>query len=189
MKFYGGYKYKSPSKRKWDRLRKERSLAKFKRDPLLVPIPFLEPGQSPSPVALGGPVCSAIATAFMTQAEEVVEDMQDLCHQWDCLAQEAGKAEKEWEKMCRQVQDLRSVLRGEIEKLEQDLKSKKDELAQLEARKEMLEASGFACGVSVRVPGMSMGASAEQSAPKKKKKQKDTLACPHKKARSTINHN
>ena len=67
MKFYGGYKYKSPSKRRWYRLRNERFMAKFKRDPLLVPIPFLEPGQSPSSVAIGGPVCSAIATAFMTQ--------------------------------------------------------------------------------------------------------------------------
>ena len=87
MKFYGGYKYKSPSKRRRDRLRKERFLARFKRDPLLVPIPFLAPGQSPSPVALGGPVCSAIATAFMTQAEEMLQDMKDLCHQWDRLAQ------------------------------------------------------------------------------------------------------
>ena len=171
MKFYGGYKYKSPSKRRRDRLRKERFLAKFKRDPLLVPIPFLEPGQSPSPVALGGPVCSAITTAFMTQAE-MLQDMKDLSHQWDCLAQEAGKAEKEWEKMCKQVWDLRSVVRGELESLEQELQSKKDELAQLEARKEMLEASGFAPGVSVRAPGMSMGASAEPSAPKKKKKKK-----------------
>ena len=94
-KFYGGYKYKSPSKRRRDRLRKERLLAKFQRDPLLVPIPFLEPGHSPSPVALGGPVCSAITTAFMTQAEEMLQDMKDLCHQWDHLAQEAGKAEKE----------------------------------------------------------------------------------------------
>ena len=117
MKFYGGYKYKSPSKRRWDRLRNKRFLAKFKRDPLLVPIP--------SPVPFGGPVCSTIAAAFMTQAEDMVEDMQDLCHQWDHLAQEAGKAEKEWEKMCRQVQDLTSVVRGEIEKLEQNLKSKK----------------------------------------------------------------
>ena len=178
MKFYGGYKYKSPSKRRWNRLRKERFLATFKRDSLLVPIPFLEPGQSPSPVDLGGPVCSAIATAFMTQAEEMLEDMKDLCHQWDPLAQEAGKAEKEWEKMCKQVQDLRSVVRGELESLEQELKSKKDELAQLEARKEMLEASGFAPGISVRVPGMSMGASAEPSAPKKKKKKKKKTPWP-----------
>ena len=170
MKFYGGYKYKSPSKRRRDRLRKERFLAKFKRDPLPVPIPFLEPGQSPSPVALGGPVCSAITTAFMTQAEEMLQDMKDLCHQWDRLAQEAGKAEKEWEKMCQQVRDLRSVVRGELESLEQELQSNKDELAQLEARKEMFEASGFAPGVSVRAPGMSMGASAEPSAPKKRKK-------------------
>ena len=172
MKFYGGYKYKSPSKRRRDRLRKERFLAKFKRDPLLVPIPFLEPGQSPSPVALGGPVCSAITTAFMTHAEKMLQDMKHLCHQRDRLAQEAGRAEKEWEKMCQQVQDLRSVVRGELESLEQEVQSKKDELAQLEARKEMLEASGFAPGVSVRAPGMSMGASAEPSAPKKKKKKK-----------------
>ena len=171
-KFYGGYKYKSPSKRRRDRLRKERFLAKFKRDPLLVPIPFLEPDQSPSPVALGGPVCSAITTAFMTQAEEMLQDMKDLCHQRDRLAQEAGRPEKEWEKMCQQVRDLRSVVRGELESLEQELQCKKDELAQLEARKEMLEASGFAPGVSVRAPGMSMGASAEPSAPKKKKKKK-----------------
>ena len=170
MKFYGGYKYKSSSKRRRARLRKERFLAKFKRDPLLVPIPFLEPGQSPSPVALGGPVCSAITTAFMTQAEEMLQDMKDLCHQQDHLAQEAGKAEKEWEKMCQQVWNLRSVVRRELESLEQELQSKKDEVAQLEARKEMLEASGFAPGVSIRAPGMSMGASAEPSAPKKKKK-------------------
>ena len=44
--------------------------------------------------------CPTIATAIMTQAEEMVEDMQDLCHHQDHLAQEAGKAE-EWEKMCR----------------------------------------------------------------------------------------
>ena len=71
--------------------------------------------------------------------------------------------------------------------MEQELQGKKDELAQLEARKEMLEASGFAPGVSVRAPGMSLGASAKPSAPKKKNK-KDTLACPHKKGRSTISH-
>ena len=139
MKFYGGYKYKSPSKRRQTGSGFCRFLAKFKRDPLLVPIPFLEPGQSPSPVALLGPDCSAIATAFMTQAEEMLKDMKDLCHQWDCLAQEAGKAEKEWEKICKQVQDLRSVVRGELESLQQELQSKKDELAQLEARKEILE--------------------------------------------------
>ena len=190
MTVYGGYKYKSPSNRRWDRLRKERFLAKFKRDPLLVPIPFLEPDQSPTPVALGGPVCSAIATAFITQAEEMLEDMKDLCHQWDHLAQEAGKAEKEWEKMCKQVWDLRSVVRGEWESLEQELQSKKDELAQLEARKEMLEASDFAPGISVRAPGMSWVLQLSQVHPKRKRKRNknDTLACPHKKGRSTISH-
>ena len=96
MKFYVGYKYKSPSKRKWyQKLRKEKFLARFKRDPLLVPIPFLKPDQSPSPGILGGPVCAAITTAFITQAEEMVGEMKDLHHQQDCLAQEADKAEKE----------------------------------------------------------------------------------------------
>ena len=51
--------------------------------------------------------------------------------------------------MCRQVQDLRSVVRGEIEKLKQDLGSKKEELAQLEARKEMLEVSGLSLSSGV----------------------------------------
>ena len=50
MKFYRGYKYKSISKRRKDRLRKKRFLAKFRKDPVLVPVPFLEPGQSPHPV-------------------------------------------------------------------------------------------------------------------------------------------
>ena len=137
-----------------------------------MPIPFLEPGHSPSSVALGGPVCSAIATAFMTQAEEMLEDMKDLCHQQDCLAQEAGKAEKEWEKMCKQVQDLRSVVRGELESLEQELKSKKDELAQLEARKEMLEPLVLHLEYQSGLLGCQWVLQLSPSAPKKKKKKK-----------------
>ena len=55
----------------------------------------------------------------------MVEEMRDLCHQWDHLAQEADNAEKEWEMMCNQVHDLMSVVRGELERLEQDLICKK----------------------------------------------------------------
>ena len=47
MRFYGGSKYKSPSNRRSYRLRKEKYLARFMMDPVLVPAPFLEPGQSP----------------------------------------------------------------------------------------------------------------------------------------------
>ena len=91
--------------------------------------------------------------------------------------------------MCRQVQDLRSVVTGEIQKLEQDLKSKGEELAQPEARRKVLEASGLELRVSASVPGMSKGVSAGPNATKKKKRnKKDTLACPHKKGRSTISH-
>ena len=82
--------------------------------------------------------------------------------------------------MCRQVQDLRSVVRGELEKWEQDLKCKREELAQLEARKEVLEASGLSLAprVPASVPGMSKGASPGPSTPKKKKKNKQKTSWP-----------
>ena len=54
------------------------------------------------------------------------------------------QAEKEWERMGNWVHDLmdqRSDIQGEIYQLEQELKRKKDKLAQLEARKKELEAS------------------------------------------------
>ena len=76
MKFYGGFMYKSPSKRRRDKLRKEKFLAKFRRDPILVPIPFLEPGQSPPPAVLGGLVLENMATAFATQMKEVLAEMR-----------------------------------------------------------------------------------------------------------------
>ena len=191
MKFYGGYKYKSPSRMGWDRLRRGRFLAKFKRDPLLVPIPFLEPGQSPSPVALGGPVCSAITTAFMTQAEEMLQDMKDLCHQQDHLAQEAGKAELEWEKMCQQVQDLRSVVGGELESLEQELQSskvRKMSWHSLRPEKKCWRPLVLHLEYQSGLQGCPWVLQLSQVHPKRKRKRnkKDTLACPHKKSRSTI---
>ena len=81
MEIYGGYKYKSPSKRRRDQHRKANFFAKFRRDPILVPISFLEPGQSPGPLSLGGPVCNAIATALLRQEELMAEGMRELC-QW-----------------------------------------------------------------------------------------------------------
>ena len=94
MRFYGSFMYTRSSKRRRDRLKREKFLAKFKRDPLLVPIPFLEPGQSPFLVALGGPVHLAITTAFTTQAEDLVDGIKRLHHRWNCLVQEAEDAEK-----------------------------------------------------------------------------------------------
>ena len=41
MRFYGGCNYKSPSKRRREQLRKVKDFAQFRRDPILVPIPFL----------------------------------------------------------------------------------------------------------------------------------------------------
>ena len=89
-----------------DQHMKAKFLAKFRRDPILVPIPFPESGQSPQPLHLGGPVCTAITTALLTQEEQNAEGMMELCHQWDCLAQQAQKAENEWGRMCGHVHDL-----------------------------------------------------------------------------------
>ena len=177
MKFYGGFKYKSPSKRRMDKLRKEKFLVKFRRDPILVPIPFLEPGQSPSPATLGGPFPEAIITAFSTEVEELVAEMKKLHKKHICLAQEAEDAEKQRDRMCNWVLDLKDQkydVQKEIWKLEQDLNGKKEELAQHEARKKELEASGLKGPiVTSSVSGLSQGgASAETRAPKKKNKEK-----------------
>ena len=129
MRFNGGYKYKSPSNRKRDKLRKEKFLAKFRRDPVLLPIPFLEPGQSPSPVTLGAPVFATTATAFTTQAEEMVDEMRTLHHKQDCLAQKTDQTETECKKVSNWVSDVldqRVDVRCELERMEQDLKSKRE---------------------------------------------------------------
>ena len=71
--------------------------------------------------------------------------------------------------------DHRHDVQNEIWQLEQELKSKKKELTQLEVRKQELEASGLSLNpvVTYSVSGLSQdGASAEPSAPKKKKKNK-----------------
>ena len=177
MKFYGGFKYKSPSKRRRDKLRKEKFLAKFKRDPILVLIPFLEPGQCPSPATLGGPVLEAIITAFSTEVEELVTEIKKMCKKCIHLAQDAEDAEKQRDRMCNWVLDLNDQkydVQKEMWKLEQDVNGKKEELAQLDTRKIELEASGLKGPmVTSSVSGLSQGgASAETRAPKKKKKNK-----------------
>ena len=177
MKFYGGFKYKRSSKRRRDKLRKEKFLAKFRRDPILVPVPFLEPGQSPSTADLGGQVLESIATAFTTEMEEGVAEIKRLCQKHIHLAQEAEDSEKQRDKMFNWVHDLmdqRHEVKADIWRLEQDLNGKKEELAQLEARKKELEASGLKDPVvTSSVSGLSQGgASAETRAPTKKNKNK-----------------
>ena len=146
MIFYGGFKYKSPSRRRRNKLRKEKFLAKFRRDAILVPIPLPGAWPMPFPAVLGGPVLESMASAFATEMEEVVAEIKRLCQKHISLAQEAGDVEKEREQMSNWVRDLmdwRHEIKAEIWRLEQDLNSKKEELAQLEARKKELEASGL----------------------------------------------
>ena len=69
-------------------------------------VPFLKPGQTPDPVSLGGPLYTAMVTALITQEEQMAEEIRELCHWQDCLAQEAEKAEKERDRMCNWVHDL-----------------------------------------------------------------------------------
>ena len=90
---------------------------------------------------------------------------------WDCLAQEAERAEKEQEQISNWVRDLldqTAYLRNEIGKMEW-------ELNQFKEKKEGLEVSGLShtgLVVASSVSGESQGASAGPSAPKKKKKGK-----------------
>ena len=79
--------------------------------------------------------------------------------------------------MCNWVLDLKDQnydVQKDIWKLEQDLNGKKEELAQLEARKKELKAFSLKGQiVTPNVSGLSQGgASAETRAPKKKKKNK-----------------
>ena len=194
MRFYWGFKYKSPSKRRWDRFRKEMFLAKFKRDPFLVSICFLEPGQCPSHVTLGQPVCWTIATALTTQAEDIVGQIKMMCDMCNCLAQETEKAVKEGARMRNWELDLKDEkykVQKEMQKLEHKLKDIKEGLAWLESRKKELEASGLNGPINTAsVSGLSQGgASAEPRAPARKrvsKSPRDTMACPHRRDRSTI---
>ena len=76
--------------------------------------------------------------AFATEMKEAVAEIKRLHQKRICLAQEAEDAEKERERMSNWVHDLmdqRHEIKAEIWRLEQDLNSKNEELAQLEARK------------------------------------------------------
>ena len=144
-------------------------MAKFKRDPLLVPVPFLEPAQSPSLIALGGPVCPVITTAFSMQVEGLVVEIKKWYERLNYLAQETEAAEKERDRMSEGVCDLldqRYDVKAEIWGLEKKLKSMKEKLTQLKDRKKELEASGLSLMsvVTSSVSGSSKGASAEPGA-------------------------
>ena len=170
MKFYGGYKYKSPSKRRRDRLRKKKFLTKFRKDPVLVPVFFLESYQSPHPVSLEGLVLATMEAALLKQVHEIEEQIRGFCERWDWLAQEAEQAEKEQEKVSnwvRDLLDLRADLRDEIGRMELVLEELKEERDKIK-----WEASGLGGAGQVAASSVSrgsQGASAGPRAPKKKK--------------------
>ena len=71
-----------------------------------MPIPFLEPGQIPIPVALGALIHTIISTAFITHTKEAVGEIKRLHQKLNYLAQEAEDAEKEMDRMCNWMLDL-----------------------------------------------------------------------------------
>ena len=64
----------------------------FTKDPVLVPVPFLEPGQSPHPVSLGGPVLATMEASLFKQVHEIEEQIRAFHERCDWLAQEAQQA-------------------------------------------------------------------------------------------------
>ena len=84
---------------------------------------------NPLPLAvLGGPVLENMATAFATEMKEVVAEIKRLHQKHISLAQEAEDAEKQRDRMCNWVLDLKDQkydVQKEIWKLEQDLNGKK----------------------------------------------------------------
>ena len=55
-------------------------------DPVLVLVPFLEPGQSPHVVSLGGSVLAAMEASLLKQMNEIEEKINGFHQQQDCLA-------------------------------------------------------------------------------------------------------
>ena len=130
MRFYGGYKYKRPSKGRKDRLRKKSSWLSSGKTLCWCQYPFLEPGQSPHPVFLGGPVLATMEASLLKQVHEIEEQIRGFCERWDHLAKEAKQTEKEWEKVSNWFRDLldqRADLRVEIGRMGLELEQLKEE--------------------------------------------------------------
>ena len=93
-------------KRRRDRLKKKVFLVKLRKDPVLMPVPFLEPGQSPHPVSLVEPVLATIEATLLKQVHEIKEQIRGFGQWQDCLAQEAERPEKQQVKISNWVRDL-----------------------------------------------------------------------------------
>ena len=135
-----------------------------------MPVPFPEPGQSPHPVSLGGPVLATMEALLLKQVHEIEEQIRGFCERQDWLAKEAEQAEKEWERVSNWVRDLlyqRVDLRFEIGSMELELEQLKEERDRMQR-----EVSGLGSVHQVAassVSGKSQCALARPRAPKKKK--------------------
>ena len=135
-----------------------------------MPVPFLEPGQSPHPVSLGGPVLATMEASLLKQVHEIEEQIRGFHKRWDQLAKEAEQAEKEWEKVSSWVRDLldqRVDLRVEIGRMELELQQLKEERNRMQ--REVSGLGGAHQVAASSISGNSQGASAGPRAPKKEK--------------------
>ena len=79
MDFYGGNRYSSPTKKRRDRLRKQKFVTQLSRGPELVPVPLHGPAYSPSPSTYSGPVPAIVvvlATELMIHSAQML--LQEL---------------------------------------------------------------------------------------------------------------
>ena len=188
MKFYGGYKYKSPSKRRRDMLRKKRFLAKFRKDPVLVPVPFLEPGQSPHPVSLGGPVLATMEASLLKQVHEIEEQIRGFMRGETSWPRRQSKLRRSGKRLATglEISWTRGLTLGlKLEVWSWSLNS---------SRRREIECKGksLVWVVLTRLqPPVFQGSlrvlQLGQGHPKRKRlNRRDTLACPHKRGKSTI---
>ena len=103
-KLYGGYKYKTTCMKRRDGSEKK-FLDQFRKDPVLVPVPFLEAGKSPNHPGLTCPCCCGKChDKADPRCSRYVAWV--AAHQWNCLAQEGMEAEKKLECTSSWVTDL-----------------------------------------------------------------------------------
>ena len=74
MDFYGRNKFKSPSKRRRHRLRKQRFLTQFREDPVLIPVHGSETSLALGPVSDPDTVTVKVMHLAMQRLEAVQDD-------------------------------------------------------------------------------------------------------------------
>ena len=76
MRFYGDISTRAPVRGGGTGSGRKKFLVKFRRDPILVPLPFLEPGQTPLPVPLEEPVLATMEATLLKQVNKIEKQIR-----------------------------------------------------------------------------------------------------------------